>query len=259
MTEYTPETLFEYIDGAARMYLSYGFVGLTHARYRHGEEADLTIDLDIYDMGSKLGAYGIYSNGRPPQIEPQRWGSQGYRSGKIAVAWKERLYIRAAGSVETPELEAIVAGVAEKVPGHPSLPRLALMLPGEDLVTNSDRYVARDLLGHSFLPGGMLARYRVGEDEFSLFFCEFDSPEEAREAVARLREYEKREGLVLGEASGVGQGGFRAEDPGLGRMLVTSSGRFVTGSWGGSSEEDMRRVLLRLVAALLGIKSRFDS
>jgi hypothetical protein len=133
-TEYTPDTLFEYINGAARMYLSYGFVGLTHARYLHGEEGRITIDLDIYDMGSKLGAYGIYSNGRPPHADTQEWGSQGDSSGKVAVAWKGRLYIRAVGSEETPELESMVAAVAAKAPGDPSLPRLAILLPDDGLV-----------------------------------------------------------------------------------------------------------------------------
>lgn len=245
-TEYTPDTLFEYINGAARMYLSYGFVGLTHARYHRGKDGSVDIDLDIYDMGSKLGAYGIYSNGRPPRVETQNWGSQGYRSGKIAVAWKGRLYIRAAASAETPELETMVAAVAAKAPGETTLPRLARLLPADGLVTNSDRYVARDLLGHSFLPGGMLARYRVGEEEFSLFLCEFESPDEARQAMSSLRGYEEKEGVVLGPF----RAGFTAEDPGLGRMIVTGAGSFVAGTWGGSSEKDMQRLLLRLFAGL---------
>jgi hypothetical protein len=236
--EYTPDTLFEYINGAARMYNSYGFVGLTHARYLHGEDG-ATIDLDIYDMGSKLGAYGIYSNGRPPRVETKEWGSQGYRSGKIAVAWKGRLYIRVAGSMEMPELDAIVAGVAAKAPGDASLPDLALLLPTHGFVANSDRYVARDLLGHSFLPGGMLARYRAGEEEYSLFLCELDSSNEAAEAVASLREYEEKEGTVLDHS----KDGFTAEDPGLGRMMVTRSGRFVAGVWGFSSKEPALRTL----------------
>ncbi len=246
IVEYTPDTLFEYINGAARMYLSYGFVELTHARYLHGEDANITIDLDIYDMGSKLGAYGIYTNGRPPDVDTQEWGSQGYRSGKIAVAWKGRLCIRAAGSAETPQLEAIVAAVAAKAPGDTSLPDLALLLPHEGLVANSDRYVARDLLGHSFLPGGMLARYKVGKEEFSLFLCEFESSDEAGGALARLRDYEQQEGQETGDAGGLGDEAFKARDPGLGHMLVARSGHFVAGVWGWSSEEPARRILLKL-------------
>jgi hypothetical protein len=244
--EYTPDTLFEYIDGAARMYLSYGFVGLTHAQYLQDEEGGVTIDLDIYDMGSKLGAYGIYTNGRPPDADTREWGSQGYRSGKIAVAWKGRFYIRAAGREETPRLDSIVAAVAAKAAGDTTLPTLAAMLPGDGLIANSDRYVARDLLGHSFLPGGMLARYRVGEEELSLFLCEFESSIEAGKALAMLRDYEQREGLEVGNAGGVFEEAFKARDPGLGHMLIARSGRFVAGVWGCSSEEPARRILLKL-------------
>jgi hypothetical protein len=66
--------------------------------------------------------------------------------------------------------------------------------------------------------------------------------------MSKLRLYEEKEAAVLRSS----KDGFTAEDQGLGRMIVTRTGSFVAGTWGGSSEEDMQRVLLHLVAGLNG-------
>jgi len=251
---YAPETLFEYINGAARMYLSYGFTRLAHVRYAPVSDARSAIDLDIFDMGSDLGAYGIYTNGRPSNVTARQWGSEGYRSEEVAVAWKGRIYVHARSRGTSPKLTAmldrLVAGVARAAPGASAPPEFFKMLPADGLIRNSDRYIARDLLGHAFLPGGMLARYEVGSERLMLFFCELESPAAARLAVARLREYEEQDGRILGDESEIGDEGFRAEDPGLGRALVTRSGRYAAGIFGGSSDASARRILARLVANL---------
>jgi hypothetical protein len=252
--QYAPETLFEYINGAARMYLSYGFRKLAHVVYASAGDDGTTIDLDIYDMGSELGAYGIYTNGRPLDIAKQSWGSEGYRSGKVAVAWKGQVYIHGRCSAESPALtgllERLVAAVADAAPGAGEQPDQFKLLPAEGLIRNSDRYVARDLLGHAFLPGGMLARYEIGDERLTLFFCELESEAAARQAVAGLRAYEERDGRLLGDESEIGDSAFRAEDSGLGRALVTRSGRFAAGIFGGSSDAVARPVLARLIANL---------
>jgi hypothetical protein len=249
---YGPDDLFEYINGAARMYLSFGFERLAHVRWSPADHPGSNIVLDIYDMGSELGAYGVYTSGRPLDAETHAWGSEGYRSGKIAVAWKGSVYIHASCSVDSPPLtgllEKIVASTATRLSGDAGQPELYDLLPVEGLVRNSDRYVARDLLGHAFLPGGMIARYEIEGELLTLFFCELGSDAAAEQVMAKLREYEELEGKILGIASKIGDEGFRAEDPGLGRLLAARSGRIVAGTFGGPSGQAARRTLARLIA-----------
>src|SRR4030065_1838222 len=58
---FLPGTLFEYIDGAAENYLSYGFRELIVGNYKKGKStASLTVE--VYDMGDDLRAYGVYSS-----------------------------------------------------------------------------------------------------------------------------------------------------------------------------------------------------
>ena len=54
---YFPENLFEYINGAAEIYLSYDFHELIVAQYaKSGTESALAVE--IYDMGSSTNGFG---------------------------------------------------------------------------------------------------------------------------------------------------------------------------------------------------------
>lgn len=251
-TEYDPETLYEYLNGAAEGYLAYGFERLAHARFALGGDDSRGVAVDVYDMGSRLGAFGIYASGRHREVDPRDWGAEGYRSGEIAAAWKGRLYVHARADEDSPPLTSVLERLVDRIidaaPGDASPPEILQRLPVEGLVPHATRYVAKDLLGHAFLPGGLLAHYECGPKECLLFLCELGSPEAAREAMERLREYERLQGAVLEGEPDIGAGGFRAEDPGLGSGVVTRLDRSVAGVWGGESPE-RREILLGALAA----------
>jgi len=252
--EYDRDTLYEYIDGAARMYNAFGFTRLAHASYAPPSGGGAPVVLDVYHMGDALSAYGIYTNTRPPEAEPRAWGAEGYLLGRVAAAWRGAIYIHAKAGDENPAsvamLERLVARVAAAAPGTTELPAMAALLPREDLLRNSDRYVANDLLGHTCLPGGLLAEYAADHGEYLLFLSDTGSVPAARAAIDTLREYESEEGGVLGEETRAGAAGFRAVDPGLGRGIVIRRGRFVAGIWGGPGEAAARRILGLLLARL---------
>jgi hypothetical protein len=260
-TEYDPVTLYEYLNGGAEGYLAYGFQRLAHARFALGADDASSVAVDVYDMGSKLGAFGIFSSGRHRDAVPRDWGAEGYRSGEIAAAWKGRVYVHARADEDsaslTSVLERLVDRVIDAAPGDASPPEILQRLPAEGLVPQTTRYVAEDLLGHAFLPGGVLAHYDCGPEECLLFLCELGSPEAARRALERLHEYESSQGALLEGAPGTGEGGFRAKDPGLGPGLVTRLGGSVAGVWGGGSPE-MRESLLDSLAAGRWEPSRSD-
>lgn len=155
-TDYEPEVLYEYLNGGAPQYLSYGFVSLAHARYAYKGQDLHSVTLDIFDMGSQLGAYGIYSSGRPREISRRSWGTAGYRSGTVAAAWKGRVYLHASADEDTAvlieKLEMLMGQVAAAVPGELTWPAGLSVLPSTGLIGGSDRYIGKNLLGHAFLP-----------------------------------------------------------------------------------------------------------
>lgn len=63
---YKPDTLYEYIDGGADVYLLYDFQRLLHQNFRT-PGGELTAD--IYDLGKPENAFGIYSAERSPRYK----------------------------------------------------------------------------------------------------------------------------------------------------------------------------------------------
>ena len=70
---YGPENLWEYINGAADHYLAYGFRELRAIDIRRGA---LTVTLNIYDMTTRLNAYGLYELEAPDDAPLQPYGTR---------------------------------------------------------------------------------------------------------------------------------------------------------------------------------------
>ena len=253
-TSYSPGNLFEYLDGGAPRYLGYGFVALVQVRYAREGAPQVGVTLDLYDMGSALGAFGIYSSARSPDMAPREWCVEGYRTGPVAAAWKGRLYVHVAADEERPDLvdltERLVASVCARAPGEASPPPLLAALPREGLVPRSERYVAADLLGHAFLPGGVLATYEIEGRKVEVFFSDLGSAPAAREAIARVRAHLAGRGTPVHEGPTIGDAGLRHADAVLGPGTVIAAGRHVAGAHGELPYEAQDRLLRRLAERL---------
>jgi hypothetical protein len=253
---YTPENLYEVLDGGAERYVGYGFERMLRVRYRPADEADLTVTLDLFDMGSELGAFGIYSSGRSPDSAFEGWGVQGYRSGTIAAAWKGRLFVHAEADEERPALlemaARLVRDACERVEGAASRPAVLAALPIGGLVAHSERWVASDLLGHECLPGGVLASYAIEGGRGELFFSDLGSTNAAAGALAELRAHYQGTGATLDAAPAIGAGGFSLREATLGAGTVIASGRFVAGVHGTLPQKAQERLLTDLAAQLPG-------
>jgi hypothetical protein len=234
-TQYKPDNLFEYLNGGAPQYLSYGFVNLAHARYAYKGQDLSSVTLDIFDMGSPLGAYGIYSSGRPREISKRSWGAEGYRSGSVASGWKGRVYLHASADEDTPVLiaglEMLMDQAAAAVPGKSTWPVELAALPETRFIAGSDRYIGKDLLGHSFLPGGFLANYEMDGTEGLLFISDLRTTEEANRAFDLLYSFESDRGKIVKQGK-IGDVSFWTEDPGLGFGIVIRRKTYVGGLWG---------------------------
>ncbi len=259
-SEYSPNGLWEYLNGGAPLYLGYGFRRLAHVRYQPGGEARAGITLDVFDMGSELGAFGIYSSGRPPAAELLQWGAEGYRSGSVAAAWKGSFFVHGEADEDRPELtemlESVMEEVCDGITGTTSPPDILDPLPREGLVARSERYVAEDLLGHSFLPGGLLATYEIDGREAQLFVSELDSTDAAAEAMNKLRDHRSKWGKIASETPSTGVEGFRFSGPGPGSGTVVRLDMFIAGVDGELSFEEQEELLEQLANGLVSSHSR---
>jgi hypothetical protein len=142
-TAYDRETLYDYIDGGAELYLSYDFQRVVHRTYaRDGVQGNSEILVDVFDMGSSRNAFGVFSHSRETVESEFGQGSQ-YTAG-LMLFWKGRYYVSILASPETEASKRAVYELAKRIDGAIASegppPAIVAILPRDGLVEESIRY-----------------------------------------------------------------------------------------------------------------------
>ena len=88
---YNRETLFDYINGGAELYLTYTFKEALVRRFVNARQTDMEIVLDIFDMDSSEEAFGIFSSER--EDEEIGIGQDSEYGGGLLRFWKDRYFV----------------------------------------------------------------------------------------------------------------------------------------------------------------------
>jgi hypothetical protein len=195
-----PDTLYEYIDGAAESYIGYDFKELAVAEFAQaGTTASLT--LEIYDMGDALDAFGIYSAERFPDNKTVDIGTHGYIEGEVLNFVAGTNYVKLLcfnGGELTPSiLEAFARKVAAAAGSKGVLPGPFSVFPKEGLVPNSEKYIRRNVMGFDFLGDGYLVSYRSDGAEFEGFVIEPEKGQDPVVLLKRLLDFFIRDGQAV--------------------------------------------------------------
>lgn len=200
---FSKSALYEYIDGGAELYISYGFQKLLAIRYR--DQAEEEIVIDIFDQGNSYDAYGVFSHGREREDHLFGQGSE-YNSGLLTF-WKDRYYISILAYPETAQKKEVVFKLgrllADAIPAEGELPPILSLLPQDNLLPESIRYFHHYIWvnSHFFIANenilqiddetqAVLAKYRSEETAFRLLLALY--PDKAKALEAResfLRNY----------------------------------------------------------------------
>ena len=223
---FTPENLYDYINGVAPVVCSFGFRSLAQATYRR--EADEAV-VDIYDMGAADNAFALFRSQSNVEAAPLDVGTEGSSDEARVEFWQARFYV--AASSAAPEARDRVAALARELardlPPTEAWPAYLGLLPAEGRLARSETYAPADFLGHECLERAVAARYTVVGREAMIFACRYESAAEAASALARLeahyRQKQPPRPLALGE------GGFVADDPTQGQVVAFRRGGFLGG------------------------------
>jgi hypothetical protein len=165
---FLPETLWDFIDGAADNYLAYAFQDLHVAEYKKGKNV---IKLEIYRHRDNINAFGIYSSERSPSFEFINIGAQGYKTGGSLNFFKGNYYVKIRTYSKSEKVLQAVEILARKtenmLEGDKVMPELLSLFPAENKKKNEELYINESVLGHKFLNGALKAMY---EDDGSTFY-----------------------------------------------------------------------------------------
>lgn len=183
---YFPETLYEYINGAAEIYLAYDFKELIVGQYEKVDE-ETSLSVEIYDMGNERNSFGIYSAERFPDMRFVPVGNQGYSEEGTLNFTVGRYYVKllcfdceeVSENILKLFADEILAGIKDKG----QMPPLLKAFPKHGLVANSEKFILNNFLGYAFLHDGYLANYKEGDLEFDCFLVEGKSQEEAQDML----------------------------------------------------------------------------
>jgi hypothetical protein len=181
---YTPDNLWDYIDGAADMYLAYGFVDLNIAEYTQGKNI---IKVEIYRHADNVQTFGIYSSERFPTYNFIDIGAQGYATEGQVFFLKGNYYVKVMTNSKSAKIlesiEPLAFKIADLLKGENSMPALLKEFPLEGMKVNEETYLQESVLGHGFLTASFKANYEVNGNSFSIYLMEKKSLEESRKCV----------------------------------------------------------------------------
>jgi len=194
-TRYDRTTLFNYIDGGAELYLAFGFQEAI--TFDYAADKDDEIKVDIFDMGSARGAFGVFAHGR--ESVAAEVGQASDYGGGLLTFWKHRWFVSVLGYPETETKRKAVyelaRAIATLIPESGGLPAIIGALPKPGLVEVSVRPFYHHLLQNDYVtithdnPLGIgqqteavLARYARQDGRHVLMLVDYSAESDAKAA-----------------------------------------------------------------------------
>ncbi len=164
------DSLWEYIDGGAEVYHTYGFLDVATADYR-SDAIELVID--IYRFNTSDGAYGLYSSIRPPVPNNLEIGVEGFITSTSADFVKGQYLCRLTAFAPSQNLAETMRATAEALgnalPGTTEPPKAFGLFPKDGAIPFSRRIYAESFLGHQSLSWVYARQYAPAGDTVTLF------------------------------------------------------------------------------------------
>jgi len=205
---YTPDNLWDYINGAADSYNALGFKELYIADYKRGNKH--SIKLEIYHHANDNLAFGIYAMERAPSYDFFKLGVQAYREEGLVHFLKGEYYVKITSHSDKKKILAALDELAKKteamLEGSSEFPSGLALFPEKGRQENSEMYIAENVMGHEFLNRAFRANYNIDDNRFTIYLFIENSDAENKEM---LEQYLSDHGLTPGDMPG---GKFYFED-----------------------------------------------
>jgi hypothetical protein len=199
--DFTGKELYDYINGGAELYLSYGLASMTGCKYNGDSLPQVTVE--IYEMTSPKNAFGVYTQSRDKEERNYGQGSQSFPD--FILFWKDRYFVIVYAQDVVPESEAAIQYLAalidKSIPDEGEKPSIVNVLPEKGLAPagflyfhhyiwlNAYFFIANhNLINLDEETDAVLAKYGKADARVYLLAAEYPSEEKASEAYRNLKE-----------------------------------------------------------------------
>jgi hypothetical protein len=193
--KYKGKEIYQYIDGAGEVYLTFDFQEVLVRRYALQGEPDIIVEL--FRMSSPENAYGVFRH--DCEHETAEVGQGCERRGGLLCFWKGAYYacVYAEGESDTANsaITSLAHGIADNITSTSDKPELLNLLPKIGLQENSVRYfyspailnyhyfiAEENILNLNKNTRCLLANYIIDGDPFLFFLAQYPSNAEAAQA-----------------------------------------------------------------------------
>jgi hypothetical protein len=197
-----PDNLFEYIDGGAELYVSYGFQNLLACKYLKQGQPDIAVD--IFDMGNSYNAFGVFSHGR--ETNDKSIGQDSEYGGGLLTFWKGNFYVSILSFPENRDSRKTVLemgrSIAAAIKQKGAYPPMLEFLPPGGLAAESVRYFRHYIWinSHYFISTenillfdenteAVLAKYRPGEGVYFVLLVSYSEEEKSGKAFTHFMKH----------------------------------------------------------------------
>jgi len=168
---YSPSNLWERINGAADLFLNYGFQELYAADLHNG---NVGLALEIYDMGTPLNAFGIYNTEAPGKKKKLKIGAETVLTPPSqGFMLKGRYYVKLdvfEGKMSEKDGKELLSSVDVVLSGSNTLPVELSLLPDKNMIQGSYSYVKSGFQGLTELENCLSAEYKNSEGSQFKYF-----------------------------------------------------------------------------------------
>ena len=230
---YQPDNLYQYIDGAADQFIAYGFKKLYGAEYIWKADQQESLVIDVYDMGSHLSAFGMFTSKKDPASAQLGIGAESFGNDQYVAFYKDKFYVEIQPRISSeknklmPQQAARL--VAQKIAAPSVRPALLKIFPEADKISDSENYIVGGILGHAFLPQGVVSEYHINGETVKAFIAPFPSPPGAQAAFEQYKQFLSALGKPVEQNITVGEKSFCAPEPYHKNIIVAQQGFFVAG------------------------------
>jgi hypothetical protein len=202
------EVCTELFDGECEVYKSYGLERVVTLRYIDGQGSPGTVNVNLSRFATKEGAYGFFTkrvvaDADPLEASPKKLeaGAAAALGTGIAYVWRGQHVAELSynNELESPEqlrqssqrvLPPVAKDLGAKLPGDPSLPPAAALIPEQHRIELGVSYDARDLLDVAGAGPGAIGFFKDGDKRWRVLGAVREDEESAKDVIKTLRKVE---------------------------------------------------------------------